>query len=203
MVDNNSVLMIGEVISDVEFSHCIHGEDFYSLYLGVQRLSESIDKIPIIISGRICKDDSFKKGSFVQLDGQFRSYNNYRGEGSRLILTVFAKNLKVLSKIDESINPNQIFLNGYICKKPIFRKTPFGREIADALLAVNRSYNKSDYIPCITWGGNARFTSQLAVGENVCLFGRIQSREYQKKINLSETIAKTAYEVSISKIEKI
>lgn len=200
-LSNNSVIVIGKIASDLEFNHKVYGEGFYSFFLNVSRLSENTDRVPITISERLIDDLDLKKGDVIQIEGQFRSYNSYTEEGNKLILTVFARNVKRIEDIEKIKNPNQIFLNGFVCKKPIYRMTPFGREIADILLAVNRSYNKSDYIPCISWGRNARFSNALNVGDNIKLWGRVQCRKYQKKLENGESVAKTAFEVSISKIE--
>lgn len=201
LIENNLVTITGKVISELEYSHEIYGEGFYSFMLEVPRLSDSNDKIPITISERLTNKDELSMGCTIQIEGQFRSYNNYGREGNRLILTVFAREIEFLEDESKIVNPNQIFLNGYICKKPIYRTTPFGREITDLLLAVNRPYNKSDYIPCIAWGRNARYSQNLSIGDNIKLWGRIQSREYQKKYSSGEVITKIAYEVSITKME--
>lgn len=200
---NNSVMVIGEIESELEFNHRVYGEGFYSFVLNVSRLSENSDRIPVTLSERLIDDLEFKKGDIVEIEGQFRSYNSYTQEGNKLILTIFARSVKRIEDLEKIKNPNQIFLNGFVCKKPIYRMTPFGREIADILLAVNRAYNKSDYIPCISWGRNARFSSTLNVGDNIKLWGRVQCRNYQKKLEDGEAITKTAFEVSISKIEII
>ncbi|HHY23234.1 MAG TPA: single-stranded DNA-binding protein [Clostridiaceae bacterium] len=201
LIENNLVTIAGKVISGLEYSHEVYGEGFYSFVLEVPRLSDSNDKIPITISERLVSKDELSKGCILEIEGQFRSYNNYGREGNRLLLTVFAREIEFLEDESKIKNPNQIYLNGYICKKPIYRTTPFGREITDLLLAVNRPYNKSDYIPCIAWGRNARYSQNLFVGDNIKLWGRIQSREYQKKYSSGEAVTKTAYEVSISKME--
>lgn len=201
--ENNVANISGKIIAEPRFSHEIYGEGFYCFTIEIPRLSKSEDKIVITISDRLIPIEELSEGKYVYVEGQFRSYNNYTGEGSKLLLTVFARELRFIEKEDPDFNQNQIFLNGFICKKPIYRTTPFGREIADILVAVNRHYNKSDYIPCITWGRNARFTSNLNVGDNMKIWGRIQSREYQKKFESGETITKVAYEVSIAKIEPV
>lgn len=200
-VENNMVTISGKVGSKVEFSHEVYGEGFYYFLLEVQRLSDSSDMIPVTISERLADKDLLKIGTCIELEGQFRSYNSYNSEGNRLILTVFAREINFLDDDTKSKNPNQIYLNGYICKRPIYRTTPFGREITDILLAVNRPYNKSDYIPCIAWGRNARFSEGLGVGDNIKIWGRIQSRTYQKKFDNGDVITKVAYEVSVSKME--
>lgn len=200
---NNVVLLMGKVLTDFEFNHKVYGEEFYYFLLEVKRLSSSFDTIPIIISERLINNIGLKKGDMVIIEGQFRSYNNYVNEGNKLILTVFARNIRYVDETNTLKNPNYIFLNGFVCKETNFRTTPFGREITDMLLAVNRAYNKSDYIPCIAWGRNAKFSQVLAVGDSIKIWGRIQSREYQKKISEEEVVNKTAYEVSISKMELI
>lgn len=200
-LSNNSVMMIGKIASELEFNHKVYGEEFYSFTLDVLRLSKNTDRIPVTVSERLIDNLGLKKGDDIEIEGQFRSYNSYNEERNKLILTVFARNVKRAENLEKVKNPNQIFLNGYVCKKPIYRTTPFGREIADILLAVNRSYNKSDYIPCISWGRNARFSSTLNVGDNIRLWGRVQCRNYQKKLENGESITKTAFEVSVSKVE--
>jgi len=196
-MSNNKLCLSGEIVSDPVFSHEIYGEGFYEMFMAVSRLSEQKDVLPITISERIIEDYNIKSGSFISVSGQFRSYNKIDNGKSKLMLTVFARELLSAESVK---NPNIITLSGYICKPPIFRTTPFSREIADILLAVNRAYNKSDYIPCIAWGRNARFIKNLKVGEKITIIGRIQSREYQKKTDEASVEAKTAYEVSISKV---
>ena len=196
---NNEVVLEGYVNSQAELSHEIYGEKFYKFELEVLRLSENADNIIITMSERLMDGADLSIGSKIKVYGQFRSYNNYSGEGNKLVLTVFVK--RFAEEEEEDLLPNTVYLNGYICKEPVYRVTPFGREICDVLLAVNRRYGKSDYIPCITWGRNAKFTEGLAVGTNVKLWGRIQSREYKKKITEEDFITKTAYEVSVTKME--
>jgi len=197
LMENNKVFLKGEVVSNPEFSHEVFGEGFYELSLRVRRLSDNYDIIPITVSERLLTDNKFSVGSMVAIKGQFRSYNKLVENKSKLLLTVFVREI---IDFDETMNPNIIELNGFICKEPIYRTTPFKREICDILLAVNRAYNKSDYLPCIAWGRNARFVKNIKIGQKVCVIGRIQSREYQKRINDSESLTKTAYEISISKI---
>ena len=201
-VGNNIVTILGTVVSECMFSHSVYGEGFYSFNAEIPRLSDATDILPITISERIIERDNFKVGDMVYITGQVRSYNNYVADENRnkLILTVFARDCECV-EINDTRSPNEVFLNGYICKPPIYRTTPFGREIADLLLAVNRSYNKSDYIPCITWGRNARFCEKLNVGDNIRVWGRMQSRGYQKKLPDGEVSERVAYEVSASKIE--
>lgn len=198
---NNEVELVGTVDSELKFSHEVYGEGFYSFMVKVMRLSDISDLINVTISERLLQNIILTVGDTVSITGQFRSYNNYTESGNRLILTVFARDICVNPQEVNVKNPNHIFLNGFLCKKPVYRTTPFGREITDILIAVNRAYNKSDYIPCIAWGRNARFAGSLEVGENIKIWGRIQSREYQKKISETESVTKTAYEISISKME--
>ena len=194
---NNKVFVSGEIITNAEFSHEVYGEGFYEMNVLVKRLSGQGDILPITISERLISDKDLKVGVQINALGQFRSYNKLVDGKSKLMLTVFVRELLEDAPMR---NPNSIVLTGYICKPPIYRTTPFNREIADILIAVNRSYNKSDYIPCITWGRNARFAKNLAVGEKIAVSGRIQSREYQKKITDDDVRTMTAYEVSISKL---
>ncbi len=194
---NNKVFVSGEIITNAEFSHEVYGEGFYEMNVLVKRLSGQGDILPITISERLISDKDLKVGVQINALGQFRSYNKLVDGKSKLMLTVFVRELLEDAPMR---NPNSIVLTGYICKPPIYRTTPFNREIADILIAVNRSYNKSDYIPCIAWGRNARFAKNLAVGEKIAVSGRIQSREYQKKITDDDVRTMTAYEVSISKL---
>ncbi len=207
--ENNHLGLVGTVVSDKTFSHETYGEKFYSFDLEVMRLSEASDIIPITISERLLTEVNLNQGQKLSIDGQFRSYNNYENEKNRLILTVFAKDV---IEVDENVEQaedfdpkltNEITLVGYLCKKPIYRQTPFGREIADILLAVNRAYNKSDYIPCIAWGRNARFCQNVEVGAEVKITGRIQSRKYEKKFEDGTAETRVAYEVSVSSMEVV
>lgn len=197
---NNKIYLEGKVTSGLEFSHEMYGEGFYTFDLDVMRLSDSVDTLNITVSERLLNDIKLEVGIDVIVEGQLRSYNKFIDGSNKLILTVFARNIEPC--LERSKNPNEIFLDGYICKEPIYRTTPFGREIADVLLAVNRAYNKSDYIPTIAWGRNSRFCQSLSVGDNIKVWGRLQSREYQKKVSESEVVKKVAYEVSISKMER-
>ena len=205
-LENNHLVLVGKVTSDKKFSHEIYGESFYIFDLEVARLSGNSDIIPITISERLILEKELEIGDKVAIEGQFRSYNSYENEKNRLILTVFAKDIKYLSEEDEENSSekvsNEVTLIGYICKKPIYRQTPFGREISDILLAVNRAYNKSDYIPAIAWGRNARFCQNIEVGTKVKITGRVQSRNYEKKFEDGTTQTRTAYEVSISSLEE-
>ncbi len=201
VIENNVVTISGKVVSDVEYSHEVYGEGFYSFYIEVPRLSDSSDKISVTFSERLIPKSKLQLDVLLDVEGQFRSYNSYKSDSNKLVLTVFAREINFVEEDKKVKNPNQIFLNGYICKAPIYRMTPFGREITDLLIAVNRPYNKSDYIPCIAWGRNARYSQNLTIGDNIKIWGRIQSREYQKKLESGEVITKTAYEVSVSKME--
>ncbi len=196
---NNYIILSGQISSDFTYSHQVYGEAFYSFTLSSKRLSDVFDTLPVTISERLLTDIEARRGQFVTVTGQLRSYNSYSDGKTHLILTVFAKDISINDEKAKDIN--NIQLNGFICKPPIYRTTPFGREISDILLAVNRAYNKSDYIPIICWGRNAKFSSNLEVGTNIIITGRMQSRSYQKKISDNEVIERTAYEVSVSKIE--
>lgn len=199
--DNNQVNIAGEIVSNFTFSHDVFGEGFYMVDLSVNRLSDTFDIIPIMISERLIDVRQDYSGCFAELSGQFRSYNRHENSKNRLVLSVFAREIEVREEDDDRQKPNFIFLDGYVCKPPIYRKTPLGREIADLLLAVNRPYGKSDYIPCICWGRNARFADTFEVGGHLQVWGRIQSREYQKKLSDTEVERRIAYEVSVSKLE--
>ena len=201
IIENNQVSIIGKVASSFTFSHQVFGEGFYLVDVLVKRLSDSEDRIPLMVSERLVDVSQEYEGEYIMVQGQFRSYNRHEEKKNRLVLSVFVRELSFVEEADESIKTNQIFLDGYICKPPVYRKTPLGREIADLLLAVNRPYGKSDYIPCICWGRNARYASAFEVGGHVLLWGRIQSREYIKKLGENETEKRTAYEVSVSKLE--
>ena len=194
---NNKVYLYGKVVSEPEFSHEIYGEKFYDILVEVPRLSEQSDIIPVTISERLFDEKTMGINEFIAIRGQFRSYNKLIDGHSKLMLTVFVREV---CEPNYSLNGNVVEIVGYVCKEPIFRTTPFKREICDVLLAVNRAYNKSDYLPCIAWGRNARFVSELEVGQKVFMTGRIQSRQYQKKIDENHAETRTAFEVSISQI---
>ena len=203
VIENNRVTIIGEVVSDFTYSHEVFGEGFYMVDIAVNRLSNSVDIIPLMVSERLVDVTEDYRGMIIEATGQFRSYNRHEEKHNRLVLSAFARELRFIEE-EEAMTPvNQIFLDGYICKPPVYRKTPLGREIADLLLAVNRPYGKSDYIPCICWGRNARYASAFEVGGHVLIWGRIQSREYMKRIGENETQKRTAYEVSVSKLEYV
>lgn len=209
--ENNHLVLVGKITSERKFSHEIYGESFYIFNLEVPRLSDMTDIIPITISERLIDDDKMQIGAKIIVKGQFRSYNSYENEKNKLILTVFAKDIifeedmekeEIVSEENKKVPvSNEVVLAGYICKKPIYRQTPFGREIADILLAVNRAYNKSDYIPSIAWGRTARFCQNLPTGTEVRIIGRVQSRKYEKKHEDGTVEEKVAYEVSISSLE--
>ena len=200
-LENNKVTVIGQVVSDFTFSHEVFGEGFYMVDLAVNRLSDQEDRIPLMISERLIDVTADYRGQTLEAAGQFRSYNRHEGSKNRLVLSVFVRELRFLEEFTDYTKTNQIFLDGYICKEPIYRKTPLGREIADLLIAVNRPYGKSDYIPCIAWGRNARYASAFEVGSRVRIWGRVQSREYTKKLSELESEKRIAYEVSVSKLE--
>ncbi|MBQ8882970.1 MAG: single-stranded DNA-binding protein [Clostridia bacterium] len=194
---NNKVFLMGEVTSQPHYSHELFGEGFYEFFMSVPRLSGSVDELPVTVSERLITDE-IKVGQKIALIGQFRSYNKLENEKSKLMLTVFVRDF--LPYCQDEQNPNTAELNGYICKPPVYRTTPFNREICDLLIAVNRGYNKSDYIPCIAWGRNARFVKNAKVGQNIQISGRIQSRKYIKRIDEETTQERTAYELSVNKI---
>lgn len=201
IIVTNSGVISGEVYSELELSHKSYGEGFYTFELKVKRLSGYSDIIPITVSERLIVDMDIAKGMKIQVAGQLRTYNKLEDGKNRLIITVFAREIHIID-LDEAIkNPNKIFLEGYVCKKPIYRLTPLGREICDIMLAVNRAYNKSDYIPCIAWGRNAKYSQALDIGAHVKIWGRIQSREYKKKMDENNVDVRIAFEVSVLKME--
>lgn len=196
-MSNNKLFLSGTIVSQPVFSHEVYGEGFYELFLEVMRLSNQKDTLPITISERLISEHDLRVGSRISVSGQFRSYNKIEDGRSRLMLTVFVREIEdyVPGK-----NPNVIELSGYICKPTVYRTTPFAREICDVLLAINRAYNKSDYIPCIAWGRNARYLRTLKVGDHLNITGRIQSRTYQKRLPDGSVSERTAYEISISRV---
>lgn len=199
---NNNVCISGRVISkELEFSHKVFGEKFYVFDLEVKRLSENKDIIPIVISERELYFTKIKENVCVYIEGRFRSYSKHEKSKSRLILDVFVEELYFIDEQD--VDTNSITLHGFVCKEVIYRKTPLGREITDLVLAVNRPYGKTDYIPCITWGRNARFASTFVVGDEIQISGRIQSREYLKTVEEGTKEKRIAYEVSALEIEKV
>ena len=201
IIKNNQVTIMGQVVTGFKFSHEVFGEGFYIMEVMVKRLSNTFDRIPLMISERLIDVTQDYVGEYIMATGQFRSYNRNEEQKNRLVLSVFVREISFMEEEPDDSKANNILLDGYICKEPIYRKTPMGREIADLLLAVNRPYGKSDYIPCICWGRNARYISNFGIGEHVQISGRIQSREYKKKISDTEIEFRTAYEVSVSKLE--
>lgn len=201
IIKNNQVTIMGQVVTGFKFSHEVFGEGFYIMEVMVKRLSNTFDRIPLMISERLIDVTQDYVGEYIMATGQFRSYNRNEEQKNRLVLSVFVREISFIEEEPDYSKANNILLYGYICKEPIYRKTPMGREIADLLLAVNRPYGKSDYIPCICWGRNARYISNFGIGEHVQISGRIQSREYKKKISDTEMELRTAYEVSVSKLE--
>jgi single-stranded DNA-binding protein len=203
VIENNRVSIIGEIVSDFKFSHQVYGEGFYIVDVSVNRLSDLSDIIPMMVSERLVDVTNSYVGQLVEASGQFRSYNRHEEGKNRLMLSIFVREWQFVDENPEAGKTNQIFLDGYICKPPIYRKTPLGREIADLLVAVNRPYGKSDYIPCIAWGRNARFASTFEIGARIEILGRVQSREYVKKLSNDEIEHHIAYEVSVSKLELV
>lgn len=203
VIENNRVSVIGEIISEFTFSHEVFGEGFYSVDMSVNRLSDQMDVIPLLVSERLIDVKADYRGKTAMATGQFRSYNRHEGMKNRLVLSVFVREIEFIEEFTDYTKTNQIFLDGYICKQPVYRKTPLGREIADLLVAVNRPYGKSDYIPCIAWGRNARFASNFDVGNRLRIWGRVQSREYTKKLGETDCEKRVAYEVSVSKLEDV
>lgn len=201
MNENNKVTVMGEIVGEFSFSHEIFGEGFHMIDILVPRLSESADLIPLMVSERLLDVKKDYRGMKVKVSGQFRSYNRHEERKNKLVLSVFVRDWEFIDEVERSEMTNHIELDGYICKEPIYRKTPLGREIADILLAVNRPYGKSDYIPCISWGRNARYANEFEVGSRCRIIGRIQSREYMKKLSEEEVEKRIAYEVSVSKLE--
>ena len=206
VIENNRVCIIGEIVSEFTFSHEVFGEGFYIANVSVNRLSDMVDVIPLMISERLIDVTKDYRGMKIEVAGQFRSYNRHEGTKNKLVLSIFVRELRFIEEDEmpeEQSKSNQIFLDGFVCKPPIYRKTPLGREIADVLVAVNRPYGKSDYIPCIAWGRNERFAGGLEVGSHLQVSGRVQSREYTKKIGEDEVERRVAYEVSVSKIDLV
>ena len=201
IIENNQVTVIGMVVSEFTYSHEVFGEGFYMVDILVRRLSSSNDRIPVMVSERLLDVSQSYMKKCIRVTGQFRSYNRHEEQRNRLVLSVFAREIEFIDEEPDGARTNHILLEGYMCKRPVYRKTPLGREIADLLLAVNRPYGKSDYIPCICWGRNARYAAGFDVGEHVRILGRIQSREYVKKLSETETETRTAYEISVSKLE--
>ena len=200
MNENNEVLVAGEIVSDFQFSHEVFGEKFYLFDLKVNRLSDRFDVLPIMVSERILDITQSPIGADVEVQGQLRSYNQHIDGKSRVILSIFAE---TITNLDESENANSITMQGFICKEPIYRKTPLGRYITDFTIAVNRGYGKTDYIPCIAWSRNAIYLAEQPIGTEIRLSGRFQSREYKKRIGEEEFETRTAFEVSVHQLEVV
>lgn len=197
---NNIATAAGTILSPLFYSHEVFGEKFYIVHMETSRLSDVVDVIPVMVSDRVTDIHSLSVGAYIEVEGQFRSFNKHEHKEKHLLLYLFARELR-LTQGSGMMNPNSIFIDGYLCKPPLYRKTPKGREITDALLAVNRSYNRSDYIPCIFWGRNARYVSRMRVGDRIRAWGRIQSRDYQKKMDDDTIVKKVAFEISVNKFE--
>lgn len=202
-MENNKVELAGVIISEPEFMYESYGEKFYKMSLGVKRKSGAVDEIPLTISERLFDIEDRYSGMEVMVSGSYRSFNKQEGTRRRLILSVFVREIEAIDSKDADIDKNCITINGYVCKEPNYRETPLGREITDMLIAVNRDYGKSDYIPCIAWGRNARFAGGLEVGSHLQICGRVQSREYTKKVDEESVEKRVAYEVSVSKIDLV
>ena len=203
MIENNKVSVIGGIVSEFTFSHEAFGEGFYLVDAAVKRLSGQADTLPLMVSERLLDVHRDYSGDTMEAIGQFHSYNRHEGARNRLELSVFVREVRFMEEFTDYTKTNQISLDGYLCKPPVYRRTPLGREIADILLAVNRPYGKSDYIPCISWGRNARYVTRLEVGTRVRTWGRVQSREYVKQLSETECEKRIAYEVSISRLEEV
>ncbi len=194
----NKVYLYGMVVSNPTPCDDYYGSDYCNIQISVRRLSSIIDTIPVTLHRDLVEQYNVKLGDNLAILGEFRSYNKIENNRSRLMLSVFVH--EITDEIDTT-NPNIIELSGYICKLPVYRTTPFNREIADLLIACNRNSNRSDYLPAIAWGRNARFAKNIMVGEQVHILGRIQSREYQKRLDNGEMQTRTEYEISIKEID--
>lgn len=199
-IKNNKVIISGTVASGPKFNHEVFGEKFYVFNLDTKRISETVDTIPIMVSERLVYIDEIENGKRIRVEGQYRSYNDHKNNRNRLILSVFARSMEYET---DNNDKNKVELEGYICKSPIYRETPMGREITDLLVAVNRPYGKADYIPCVVWGRNATFASELDIGTKIVCTGRIQIRQYNKKIDEQMSEVRVAYEVSVNKIWEV
>lgn len=196
--ENNYASIAGVISKPLQFSHKTYGESFYTFHIAVERKSGYEDEIIVMISERLMTDGCLYLGQYVKVVGQIRTYNeNFDGK-NKLNIVVFAREIEpdCICICDE----NNIYLSGFLCKKPLKRTSPLGRQICDIMLAVNRMYNKSDYIPCIAWGRNAIFAESLDTGDKITVEGRLQSREYRKKDDNGNILYKVAYEVSILKL---
>lgn len=203
-IANNSINLIGQVVSGFTFSHEVHGEGFYNIRLAIQRLSGEIDLLPVLISDRLLDVSRNYSGQVIQVLGQYRSRNVCKGSKRGLCLYAFAREIFFIRPdLVDARKSNTIVLKGFVCKEPVYRETPRGREVTDLLIAVNRPYENSDYIPCITWGRNARYAADLLVSTAIEVAGRIQSRQYQKRLEDGTAEIRVAYEVSVSQISLI
>ncbi len=200
IIENNQVVICGKVIGKFEYNHEIYGEKFYMAKVQVERLSGASDTIPVLFSERLIDINQDYSERTIRIAGQFRSWNKRREARNKLILCVFAREIDSQEET-EPHNTNNAVVEGYLCKTANCRKTPLGREITDMLIAVNRAYGKSDYLPCICWGRNANYAAGLKIGTHIRLSGRIQSREYDKKLDENRIERNTAYEMSVNKME--
>ena len=200
VIANNKAELAGTVIRPFTISHELYGEKFYTTEVKAKRLSDSEDIIPVIVSERLIDVEYDYTGSYVHIEGQFRSYNEKHGVRMKLVLMLMAKKIEMVEG-EEMVNT--IFLDGFVCKKPVYRVTPLGKEISDVLLAVNRTHGKSDYIPCVCWGSNAKMAGDFEVGDRIAINGRMQSRVYEKKIEDGTVEKHVAYEVSVGKLKKV
>ena len=196
-ISRNIAQLCGVIASAPVFSHSVTGESFYTFPLEVARLSGATDKINIIVRDELMESVALNEAEKLCVKGELRSFNNKSGEGAKLVITVFAKELYLCD--DDDLN--EVHLVGTLCKKPNLRMTPMGRDICDLMLAVNRRYGRSDYLPCITWGLKARETAEWDTGTMVTLDGRIQSRSYVKIVG-GDPVEKTAFEVSVTDISE-
>lgn len=201
MLKDNQVVIAGNIVSELVYSHSTHGESFYMVNILVKRLSGASDTLPVMLSERLIDIKEVIQGKFMEVSGQLRSYNRQEEYRNHLELFVFSREIFITNEL-KAQKTNEIFLNGFICKEPIYRKTPLGREITEILLAVNRPYRNSDYIPVICWGRNARYAGNLDIGKRLLICGRIQSRKYMKKIDETRMEERIAYEVSATSISE-
>ena len=196
--NENRALLRGTAAADPVWSHETHGVVYHTFPLTVLRLSGSEDTINVIAPRALLEECPVRAGMAVEAEGEVRSFNNKSGLGSRLVITLHAKSLRP----GEGPNENRLTLAGVLCKPPVLRRTPLGREICDLMLAVNRKYGRADYLPCISWGALARCCGELEVGDGVRLEGRLQSRAYIKLEN-GESCRRTAFEVSVMRLEGV
>lgn len=193
VTDTNRAQLSGKVLAPLQYSHTAYDIDFFSGKLCCRRLSGKEDILPFLVPASMT--ELLHTGE-VLLRGQIRSYNEYSPEGTHLRLKLFVRQC-----VGQSVGDcNTVLLEGHICKKPVYRETPFGRQITDLLLAVNRAHGKSDYIPVIVWGKNAQFARELQVGQKIRAEGRFQSRSYEKQLSDGASEQRTAYEISASTI---